>query len=371
MRFFVIAFFTLLLSFSTALAQDEQNVSEPAAQPEEEIQAKRLYQSYHELPKKLFKGQVFTLTIKALSTNENYKSLDYDFSNEEGITLLSEEKAHALISPYFYDTFYFQVTGNSVRIPDVTTSLEFNNDSEALSETIRGHTIQTIRLNPENDFCGVLAEEFRILEYKTKQYDNQNNIVVFSAEAKMANLKDFSLKAAVKEGIDGHIENLPYSTLTYYAVVSKQFSELKFVYFDIKNHRFHDVIIPIIVSNDRVSTQSDLAPTQNTHTLPKILIAAAASVLGLALFFYRRKKFYLILFLVPLFFIAKLSIPTEYVCISQGAKLYLLPLRNGTIFEEIPSRFTTESLGESQGFTKIRMPNKQIGWVKNENICSN
>ncbi len=371
MHFFFIAFFSFLLSMSDALAQEDKNESFPL-QASEQIQAKQLYQSFYELPKKLFKGQVFTLTIKALSTNADYESLSYDFSNAEGIMLISEEKEHALVSPYFYDTFYFQVTGNRVRIPDVTTSVILNSNSdEALSETIRGHVIETIRLNPEDDFCQVLADEFKVLEYKTKQYDNQHNIVVFSAEAKMANLNDFSLHSASKEGIDEHEENFPYSNFTYYAVVSKQLNELKFVYFDLNTHRFQDVIIPIIVSNDKVSTQTDLAPTQNSHTLQKIMAAATLSAVGLVLFIYRRKKFYFIVFILPLFFVAKLSIPTEYVCITEGSNLYLLPLQNGTIFEQVPLRFTTESLGKTEDFTKIRMQNKQIGWVKNENICSN
>lgn len=371
MRFFNLILFALLFTFSGALAQDEQGEADPVSQESEQIEAKLLYQSFYELPKKLFKGQIFTLTIKALSAKENYESLDYTFSNSEGLSLLSEEKERNVISPYFYDTFYFQVTGNRVRIPDVTTSLNFENDSGTLTETIKGQNIETIRLNPEDDFCKILAEEFKILEYKTKQYDNQHNIVVFSAEAKMANLKDFSLKSASKEGIDEYEEDLPYSTFTYYAVVSKQLNELKFVYFDLGTRRFQDVIIPIIVTNDRVSTQTDLTPTQNTHALPKIIAAGVLSALGLGLFVYRRKKLYLLLFILPLFLIAKLSVPIKHVCVKEDSNFYLLPMQNGTIFEQVPFRFTTESLGESQGFTKVRMQNRQVGWVKNENLCSN
>lgn len=346
---------------------DELEEAEEAVK--EEIQAKLLYQSYYELPKKLFKGQVFTLTIKVLSAKNDYESMEYNFSNEAGITLLSEEKERKVNAPYFYDTFYFQVTGNRVRIPDVRTSLIFKDNSGSLEETLRGERINTVRLNPEKDFSRVLAENFKILEYKTSQYDNQHNIVVFSAEAKMANLNDFSLKAADKEGIDAYEQELPYSNFTYYAVVSKQLNELKFTYFDLDTHRFQDVVIPIIVINDRVSTQTDLAPTQNTHVFAKIIAAALVSALGIILFIYLRKKFFLLIVILPLFFIAKLSVPIKHVCVKEDSNIYLLPMRNGTIFEKVPYRFTTESLGEAEDFTKIRMQNNQIGWVQDENLC--
>ena len=392
MRFFLLVFFSLIIvnaqaevsAFGIESTQQTEEIKEPKEieAPEEleeaeeieevvkeEIQAKLLYQSYFELPKKLFKGQVFTLTIKALSAKKDYESLDYSFSNEAGLTLLSDERERKINSPYFYDTFYFQVTGNRVRIPDVRTSLIFKDNSGSLEEILRGEKINTVRLNPEKDFSKVLAENFKILEYKTSQYDNQHNIVVFSAEAKMANLNDFSLKAAYKEGIDAYEQELPYSNFTYYAMVSKQLNELKFTYFNLNTRRFQDVVIPIIVINDRVSTQTDLAPTQNTHVFAKIIAAAIVSAIGIVLFIYRRNKFYLLIVILPLFFIAKLSVPIKHVCVKEDSNIYLLPMKNGTIFEKVPYRFTTESLGQAEDFTKIRMQNNQIGWVQDENLC--
>ncbi len=361
MRFFLIYLLSIVLAFG------DSNTSEA----EEEIEAKLLYQSYYELPKKLFKGQIFPLTIKALSAKEEYESIDYVFSNPLGLQLLSDEQNRRVEPPYLYDTFYFQVKGNSVRTPNVETTLVFKNYTGQLQETLGGVKIETVRLNPEKDFSSVLADDFKILEYKTSQYDNQHNIIVFSAEARMANLQDFSLKMATKEGIESYEEELPHSNFTYYAVVPKQLNELKFSYFNLGTRRFQDVIIPIVVINDRVSTQTDLAPTQNTHATAKMIIAGAVSAAGLFLFFYRRNKLYLLIFIAPLFIIAKLAVPTKHVCVEESANIYLLPMRNGTIFEQASSRFTSEALGEAQDFVKIRMHNNQIGWVKYEDLCQN
>ena len=378
MRFFLLLLFTFSLGF--LYAEDnlslESNASVEAFEetqqaPEEEIQAKLLYQSYHDLPSKLFKGQIFKLTIKSLSAKGDFSDINYTFSDARGLKLLTPEPERKFEPPYFYDSFYFQVTQSRVHTPRIHTTLHFNDGSSALQEEFEGVKIDTVRLNPEDDFSSVLAEEFKILEYKTSQYDNQHNIVVFSSEGKMANLNDFSLKFAIQEGIDAYEADYPYATSTAFVVVSKQLNELKFSYFDINTRRFKDVIIPIIVDSDRVSTQTDLAPIQKTHATKKLILAAAVSVLGLVLFFFRRKKIFLLIVIIPFYWIIKYSVPTEHVCIESDSNIYLLPMSNGTIFEQVPYRFTTEALGHAQDFTKIRMHNKQIGWVKNENLCKN
>lgn len=353
------------LNQSSEFLEEESLIVEP------KIQAKLLYQSYFEPPKKLFKGQVFTLTIKTLSTKKSFDDLKYEFSNALGVKLMSENFSRRTEAPYFYDTFYFQVKGSRVKTPYVTTSLLFNDFSEILNDTLEGVRIDTVKLNPEKDFSGVLAESFKISEYKTTPYDNQSNIVIFSAETKMGNIQDFSLSIAKKENIDSFEENLPYSNFTYYAVVPKQLDELKFTYFNIRTRRFENVIVPIIVHNDRVSTQTDLAPTQNRHVIAKTIAYGVVVLLALVLFFYKRHKFFLFIAIVPLFFIAQLLIPIKHVCIIEDSNIYLLPMKNGTIFEQVPYRFTTEALGKSTDFTKIRMQNNQIGWVKNDNLCKN
>ena len=368
MRFLFLLFlsFTLLLAETSVFSElNESNQTKI----EKKITSKLLYQSYFELPKKLLRGQVFPLTIKTLSTNANTEDIIYEFENEIGLKILSDEKSRQFKDPYFYDTFYMQVTGNYVKTPRIISSVIFKDYDGGYEEKFDGVKIKVLNLNPKKDFSGILANQFKITKYKTTQYDNENNIIVFSAEANMGNIHEFTLKDAIKEDIDSFEENFPYSSFTYYAVVPKQLKELKFTYFNLMTNRFQKVIVPIIVNNDRVSTQTDLAPTQNTHVIAKIIVYAVISILGILLFVTRRKKFYLLIAIIPLFFVAKLLIPIKHVCVKEDSNIYLLPMNNGTIFEQTAYRFTTEELGKVEKFTKIRMQNQQIGWVKNENIC--
>jgi hypothetical protein len=63
-------------------------------------------------------------------------------------------------------------------------------------------------------------------------------------------------------------------------------------------------------------------------------------------------------------------LPAKEVCIKQGAQLQLLPVDNGTIFETTSSQYTLTKEGTAKGYTKVKLTNDKIGWVKNEDICS-
>lgn len=65
-----------------------------------------------------------------------------------------------------------------------------------------------------------------------------------------------------------------------------------------------------------------------------------------------------------------MEIPAKEVCIKEGAKLHLLPVDNGTIFETTTSKLMLTKEGSTKGYTKIKLTNEKIGWVNNEDICS-
>ena len=99
-------------------------------------------------------------------------------------------------------------------------------------------------------------------------------------------------------------------------------------------------------------------------------IAAATAVIILVFALWRRKFIYLILILFPLIYIIYFATPSEDVCIKQGSTIYLLPVHNGTIFETTPSQYTLPKEGSVKDFTKVKLKNEKIGWVKNEDLCS-
>lgn len=376
MRVFTLLFLLLfsLVSYAeeSAFFPNESNASSEQIQEEvvPQVVQKVLYLNYEEPPKRLFKGEIFPLTLKVLSTQPDFQKIDYHFSNTWGLTQINDEPMRTKNGPYYYDTFYFKVKGNSVKAPDVTASLLLRDGSNSSPSKIQGEKIRTSVLNPMQNFSHVLADNLEIKEYKTKVYNPQYNIVIFSAQASRANLEDFNLTIAKKQGFESLNSNIDTSSMTYFAIIPKKIESLEFTYFNLKQNKFVPLLIPIIVADDSVSTQTDLTPIDHTHTQLKIAVALGFSIIGLIILIIRRKWAYLVMVIVPLIYVAYAAIPVQYACIKAGSNIYLLPMENGTIFETTPSQYSLEVQGDIDNYVKVKLHNDKIGWVRNDDICS-
>lgn len=100
-------------------------------------------------------------------------------------------------------------------------------------------------------------------------------------------------------------------------------------------------------------------------------IAASVAFIALLFVLYRKKYIYAVFILIPLLYISYTLVPTKDICIKSGSNIRLLPVENGTIFETTQSVIRLEKEGSVKEFIKVKLQNQKIGWVKNEDICSN
>lgn len=381
MRLLLLAWFfvfTALLANATQSSDtnsyaDTQNIDKSTFITEDEIQSlpKVIYLSYEKVPSRVLKGEIFTVTIKSLSTVKDFIDISYTLSNSEGVKLLSDFPSREKDSKYFYETFHFLATSQSIRLPDFTATLIGNNDEIYRSTTLLGQNMNVISLNPKKDFSNIVANSFEILEYKTTSYDNAHNIVVFVAVATNCDIAALSLNSVYKQGVESITESYFDSKITYFAVIDKNMENLSFSYFNLQKNRFIPIYIPIVVDDDSVATQSDLKPKDQSREMLKMAIAATVAVIAFFVILWRKKYIYLIFIILPLAYIAYVGLPSKEVCLKEGSNIYLLPLYNGTIFETAEERQHLQKENEVDGWIKVRLDNEKVGWIKNEDICSN
>jgi len=379
MKFFIIWFLLVNAIFANKLDNNTYiydanttQLDENQLSPQElEKLPKVLYLSFKELPKRVLKGEIFTVTIKTLSTVKDFTDVTYKLSNSTGLKLLSDFPTRDMDTRYYYETFYFLVTSRDARVPDIEATLVNYHEDQFKKTTLIGKKLNVVSLNPKKDFSNIIANSFELQEYKTTSYDEYNNIVVFTANATNCDIASFKLSNVVKQGAESIIESYFDSKITYYAVINKDLKTFSFSYFNLKNNHFINVNIPIIVDDDSVTTQSDLKPKDQSHELLKMQIAAGVAFVGFIIILWRRKYIYLIFILIPLAYIAYIGVPSKEICIKEGSDIHLLPVNNGTIFETTPRVYHLQKEGDAKGFTKVKLQNDKIGWVKNEDICSN
>ena len=334
---------------------------------------KVLYLSHEELPERVIKGERFSITIKTISTVKNFNDIVYEFSNHQGLKTLNTIPYREKKGVAYFETFYFLTTANQARLPDITASLEFDTDFESTYEPtmINGSKLNVIALNPKSDFSNVIADSFELVDYKTTSFDTKHNIIVFTAQTQNCDLSAMKFKNVFKQGTESIDKTYVSPKVTYFIIVNKDLEQFSFSYFNLVQNRFHKITIPIIVNDDSVTTQSDLKPTDQSKEKLKMNIAGVVAILILIIAIWRRKYIYLILVLIPLIYIAYIAVPSKEVCIKEGAHIYLLPVKNGTIFETTSSTYNLPKEGSVKEFTKVKLQNEKIGWVKNEDICSN
>ena len=115
---------------------------------------KVIYLNYDETPSRVIKGEIFTATLKALSTVKNFDDIKYDFSNYSGLTILDDTPIREQKGKFFYDTFHMLVTGNSAKLPDVEASIVADQDYNTTK--IDGQQLNVITLNPQNKYLSLL-----------------------------------------------------------------------------------------------------------------------------------------------------------------------------------------------------------------------
>ena len=350
---------------------EEDSTNEMAAQTYgDETTDSKLYISLIDLPDHVFKGQIFSITLRTIPTSQDYEELLYRFSGGRGLKLLNSEPERRYNRRIYHDRFYFKVTASKARLPDITPVLTTSDFTEVEAAPLEGSTLNVTVLNPPENFCGILADRFTVTHTKTTTYDRQNNILVFMADANRSDLGDFHLPGISNQDFESLHNGIWHSSMTYYAVLPKTMDTLRLSYFNLKTRQFKRLGIPIVVEDDSVSTQSDLKPTAQGHNILKTLIFGSIAAVFVLLFAFRRNKLYLLPAVASAAYAAWLGAPIRHICIKAGSEIYLLPMRNATVFEVAPKHYELEVQGHIKGYTKVKLHNNKIGWVKDEDTCA-
>ncbi|WP_373034909.1 hypothetical protein [Sulfurimonas sp.] len=330
---------------------------------------KVLYLSFEKTPDRVIKGEIFSVTLKTLSTVPSFVDITYELTNHEGLKILNEIPYREEDPKYYHDTFYFLTTSSKAVLPDFTATLHDYNNTVYKDTTLNGKELNVVTLNPKKNFSNIIANSFELLEYKTTSYDEQHNIVVFVATATNCDISAFKLQNVYKQGIESITESHFDSKIVYYVVINKDIQNFSFTYFNLEKNKFLRLNIPIIVNDDSVTTQTDLKPIDQSRQRLKMTIAGIIALVAFIFILWRKKYIYLIFILIPLAYIAYIGVPSKEVCIKVGSSIYLLPVNNGTIFERTSSVYHLQKEGSIKDFVKVKLKNEKIGWVKNEDIC--
>lgn len=330
--------------------------------------AKSLFLSHETVPTKLYVGQVFPLTVKAIVAQERFDGLSAKFSHTQGFSLLNPDASWESLGNSTYQAiFYLKLTSASVQLPPLHVTL-FSKGTPVEAEALEFPSMHAVQLKSDPSFCNVLAQNLSVNKYKTTVFDAKNAIIVLEIDATMSNLKDFSLSGVAKSGIDSFSESDMNQKIFFYAIIPNYQKTFEFTYFDLSINKFTKITLPVLIENDEVSTQLGLNPKESIFEFYKNIAYGVMAFLFFLAFLRRRRVTYFLLMslFVALFILDKN--PLNKVELKSNSSLMILPTERSTVFFTSTQAVEVEKLAEREKYIKVLLPDGKIGWTNNENI---
>ncbi|WP_100977860.1 SH3 domain-containing protein [Helicobacter pylori] len=362
----------LILSFLAAFL-----VAEDAHEPEE-IKAKVAYVKIPQLEDlentPVYIGQIIGVTYDLLLFDAEFLEAKIkDGLDKTQIELLNKmPKWKKVEKELFRATYYYKIKGIKASIPSLEVSA-FSNKDKYIDHSIAPKVaLQVTDLSKNPRYANVMAKDLQVVQYKTKDYDDKNNILVMEIAFKEATWEDFHIKEALKQGFDNASLNqikAKEGSVFYYCVLPKTLQNLSFDYFSLSNRQFKTLSFSAIPTQDTTGIQSDLIPKNNFLVFSNVVLLALCVFFLVLFFIFGRKLIFLGLGVLCLGFVLyNLLFTQKSALLLAHKKIRILPTQNSTILGLSKDEMPIKILGSHDDYYKILTPHEQIGWVKKDEV---
>ncbi len=344
----------------------------------EEIKAKVAYVKIPQLEdlenNPVYIGQIIGVTYDLLLFDAEFlEARIKDRLDKTQIELLSKmPKWKKVEKELFRATYYYKIRGMKASIPPLEVSA-FSNKDKYIDHSIAPKvTLQVTDLSKNPRYANVMAKDLQVLQYKTKDYDDKNNILVVELAFKEATWEDFHIKEAIKQGFDNaSLKQIKAKegSVFYYCVLPKTIQNLSFDYFSLSNRQFKTLSFSTIPTQDTTGIQSDLIPKNNFLVFSNVALLALCVFFLVLFFIFGRKLIFLGLGILCLGFVLyHLLFTQKSALLLAHKKIRILPTQNSTILGLSKNEMPIKILGSHDDYYKILTPHEQIGWVKKNEI---
>ncbi|GAA9946602.1 SH3 domain-containing protein [Helicobacter pylori] len=344
----------------------------------EEIKAKVVYVKIPRLEdlenNPVYIGQTIGVTYDLLLFDAEFLEAKIkDELDKTQIELLSKmPKWKKVEKELFRATYYYKIKGVKASIPSLEVSAFSNKDKYIDYSIAPKVTLQVTDLSKNPRYANVMAKDLQVLQYKTKDYDDKNNILVVELTFKEATWEDFHIKEALKQGFDNASLNqikAKEGSVFYYCVLPKTIQNLSFDYFSLSNRQFKTLSFSTIPTQDTTGIQSDLIPKNNFLVFSNVALLALCVFFLVLFFIFGRKLIFLGLGILCLGFVLyNLLFTQKSALLLAHKKIRILPTQNSTILGLSKNEMPIKILGSHDDYYKILTPHEQIGWVKKDEV---
>ncbi|WP_233704580.1 hypothetical protein [Helicobacter bizzozeronii] len=269
----------------------------------------------------------------------------------------------------FSATYQYKVMGLHAEIPALKVSAFSQEQGFVDTSSVPSIPLQVVDLSQNPNYIGVVARDFQVVSHKVKEYDSQNNILVFEIKAQEANLEDLKIPVETKQGFESSHFGIGESHGIYYCILPKSMRQLSFSYFALTQEQFKPVQFSLIPIVETISTQSNLKPKNNLFLFSNFVLGFLLLFVAVLYFVTRYKNTSLV---VALLLVGALlwNIFSGYksAVLLPHTEIKILPTDNSTILTITTHSIPVKIIGSHAQYDKILTQDERIGWVKKTNV---
>ncbi|SHO81335.1 Putative periplasmic protein [hydrothermal vent metagenome] len=321
---------------------------------------------YSYIPKKIYKNQLFPVTVLAMGIGESSRDLYFKFDIDSPHQPINDAVIVQNGEDCFY-TFYFKNDQDS----EFKLPLLFIKSKEA-DVILDEQYIDVSKIKKIKDFCGVIAADMKVKNYQASTFDDKSNLITISLEAYEANIENMKLKNYEQQDIEDIRRDNSKVEANFFIIIPSNKKNLKFRYFNTIKGQYITINIPIKVVETKLTTQLAPNPKDDNFEYIKKMTIISFIIIFLILALWKKDFLYLIIVVLLSIFLIKFYLPQPKVCIKENAKVRILPTdisRVSYVMRERRDEVT--QLLNREGFIKIEYNNERVGWVDEKDICQN
>lgn len=318
-------------------------------------------------------GEVFTIELSAKTDEKTDFEFELEFNKNDSLLFLNPNVKWLKNGNEYTSTLWFEAKDVNAELIQIILNLKRNKEVFQQA-SLNINPLQFKRIDAGKNYAQIVAKELNIKRVKSDYFDDKNLIMLVEFEAQEANLKNFYLnnEKIIQQRVDGFRGDFNTSSAFYSAVFAPSVSELNFSYFNTSTQSLQNISLKVELSDEKLSTQSDLNPKNNDLLFYKRLALWALS--GVLVLIFVFKRHYLFFALAVIIFVGSFFIggnSTQMAILKANSRAKILPTSQSTYFYTSEKDEEVEILGKRKEWVKILLSNGKIGWVSNENLQKN
>ncbi len=323
-------------------------------------------------PSKVYVGEVFPIVIYAKTTEDTNFDLNISLQKNKDLLFLNPNVKWDNMQGEYKAILWFEAKTSNAALEQISVNL-LRNGKAFQSASIALNPIRFENTPSDKDFSHLVASSLEIKKVITKYFDDSNVIMMLELNATNANLKSFFMDGdkIKKQGIENLKGDFNASSAFYYAIFPSTKTDFSFSYFNKDSKKLENINFKIKISDDEISTQSDLNPVNKDFNIYKQYALWAIAFIFAVLFVWKKNYIILAVALVCFTLSFLVDTNTENAILKAGSRAKILPTEPSTYFYTADSNEEVEVLGKRLNYVKVLFKNGKIGWVQNSDLQKN